>query len=121
MAPAASAATFSNNHGITINDSSENCSPPGPSTAPASATPYPSEIAVSGLGSSVSALNVSVSGLSHTLPDDIGLLLVSPAGQSTITVDDGHGATASSVAGKAKTGSKAARGPTSSAVGRART
>jgi hypothetical protein len=111
---------------------------------------------VSGLGSSVSALNVSVSGLSHTLPDDIGLLLVSPAGQSTIlmtasgdgtgvsgtnrtvtitavpqkaskratitiTVDDGHGATASSVAGKAKTGSKAARGPTSSAVGRART
>jgi hypothetical protein len=84
---------------------------------------------VSGLGSSVSDLNVSVSGLSHTLPDDIGLLLVSPAGQSTIlmtasgdgtgvsgtnrtvtitavpqkaskratitiTVDDGHGATA---------------------------
>jgi hypothetical protein len=47
-------------------------------------TPYPSEIEVSGLGSSISDVNVTVSGLSHPNPDVLGLLLVSPAGKSTI-------------------------------------
>jgi hypothetical protein len=42
-ASAASAATFSNNSGITINDSSESCNAT-PATAPAKATPYPSVI-----------------------------------------------------------------------------
>jgi subtilisin-like proprotein convertase family protein len=82
----ASAATFSNNSGITINTSFQ---PSCPSTA--TATPYPSEIEVSGLGSSISDVNVSVSGLSHEDPDEVGLLLVSPAGQSTILMLDSGG------------------------------
>ena len=90
VAPAASAATFSNNTPITINTSNEDC-PGAAATAPAKATPYPSEIAVSGLGSSISDVNVTVSGLSHTSPDDVGLLLVSPAGQSTLLMTDSGG------------------------------
>jgi subtilisin-like proprotein convertase family protein len=46
---------------------------------------------VSGLGSSISDVNVSVSGLSHRFPDDVGLLLVSPAGQSTLLMTDSGG------------------------------
>jgi len=88
LASAASAATFSNNEGITINDGGS----PGVLCGPGTATPYPSQISVSGLGTSVTDVNVTVSGLSHTWPDDIGLLLVSPAGQSTILMtDSGHG------------------------------
>ena len=89
LASAASAATFSNTDGITINDGS--CDSGGEATAVGSATPYPSEIAVSGLGSSVLDVNVTVSGLSHTFPDDIGLLLVSPEGQSAILMTDSGG------------------------------
>ena len=88
-ASAASAATFSNNEGITINDDANpDCAVPG------TATPYPSEIAVSGLGTSISDVNVSVSGLSHSSPDDIGLLLVSPEGQSVILMTDSGGLSA---------------------------
>jgi subtilisin-like proprotein convertase family protein len=95
-ASAATAATFSNNSGITFNDGG-NCDP---STleplAPGTATPYPSSIEVSGLGSSVTDVNVTVSGLSHSFPDDIGLLLVSPAGQSVILMADNGGTVLSS-------------------------
>ena len=87
VASAASAATFSNNDGITINDGSENCSGT-PTTAPGKADPYPSEITVSGLGSSVSDVNVTLSGLSHTYPDDVGVLLVGPQDQKTILMTD---------------------------------
>jgi hypothetical protein len=51
-------------------------------------------IAVSGLGSSVTDVNVTVSGLSHTWPDDVGLLLVSPEGpdqKSVILMTDSGG------------------------------
>jgi subtilisin-like proprotein convertase family protein len=91
LASAASAATFSNNEGITINDGSQFCSNFGAATAVGTATPYPSVIAVDGLGSSVTDVNVTVSGLSHEFPDDIGLLLVSPTGQSVILMTDSGG------------------------------
>ena len=39
-------------------------------------------------------MNVSVSGLSHTSPDDVGLLLVSPAGQRTLLMTDSGGSRA---------------------------
>jgi subtilisin-like proprotein convertase family protein len=92
LASAASAATFSNTDGpITIFDGSEFCDG-GAATAPGTAQPYPSVIAVEdGLGSSVTDVNVTVSGLSHGWPDDIGLLLVSPAGQSVILMADSGG------------------------------
>jgi subtilisin-like proprotein convertase family protein len=86
----ASAATFSNNSGITINSGSEECFGTV-TTQPATADPYPSAITVSGLGSSISDVNVTISGLSHQFPEDVGLLLVSPAGQSTILMTDSGG------------------------------
>jgi subtilisin-like proprotein convertase family protein len=52
------------------------------------ADPYPSEIAVSGLGSSVSDVNVTLSGLGYLYPDDLGVLLVGPQGQKTILMED---------------------------------
>ena len=87
------AVTFSNNNGITINDSITDCSfdPAARAMNPAQADPYPSQISVSGFASSVSDVNVTVSGLSHTFPDDIGLLLVSPVGKSTILMTDNGG------------------------------
>jgi subtilisin-like proprotein convertase family protein len=91
LASAASAATFSNNEGITINDGSQFCYSYGVAIAAGKASPYPSVIAVDGLGSSVTDVNVTVSGLSHTWPDDIGLLLVSPTGQSAILMTDSGG------------------------------
>jgi VCBS repeat-containing protein len=93
-ASAASAATFSNNDGITINDAVDNCinKPPQQDQNDAGkATPYPSNITVSGLDPSISDVNVTVSGFSHRFPDDVGLLLESPAGQSTILMTDSGG------------------------------
>src|SRR5215218_5461733 len=94
-ASAASAATFSNNSGITINDAVATCSSPGAQDeTPGTATPYPSGIEVSGLSGSVSDVNVTLTGLSHTYPDDIGVLLVGPEGQKTILMTDVGGASA---------------------------
>jgi subtilisin-like proprotein convertase family protein len=88
-ASAASAATFSNNTGITINSASGSACV---GNVTVKASPYPSEIAVSGLASSISDVNVTVRGLSHTHANDVGLLLVSPVGKSTILmVDSGLG------------------------------
>jgi subtilisin-like proprotein convertase family protein len=67
VAPAVSAATFSNPGPITINDN-------------AAATPYPSTIAVSGLTGTVSDVNVTLTGLQHTAVQDIGVALVAPSG-----------------------------------------
>jgi subtilisin-like proprotein convertase family protein len=89
-APAlAGAATFSNPATITINDSAL-CSG-GPSPAPGTASPYPSQITVSGLLGSVTDVNATLTGLSHTYPDDVDVLLVGPAGQSTILMADTGG------------------------------
>jgi subtilisin-like proprotein convertase family protein len=111
LASAASAATFSNNEGITINDGSQFCYSFGAATAVGTAAPYPSVIAVSGLGSSVTDVNVTVRGLSHTWPDDVGLLLVSPTGQSVILMTDSGGDFTSSVSGINLTFDDAASGP----------
>jgi subtilisin-like proprotein convertase family protein len=62
------------------------------------ATPYPSQIALGGQGSSVLDVNVTLSGLSHNYPDDIDAVLVGPRGQSTMLVSDvGAGADVSGV------------------------
>jgi subtilisin-like proprotein convertase family protein len=90
VASAASAAEFSNTSGITINDGGF-CDDNEVPLAPGTATPYPSEIPVSGLVGSVTDVTVTVSGLNHTFPDDIGLLLVSPEGQNVILMTDSGG------------------------------
>jgi hypothetical protein len=81
-ASAASAATFSNNNSITINDAEvqAECNEEGePNETPGTASPYPSEITVSGLGS-VSDVNVTLTGFLHTWPDEVSVLLVGPQG-----------------------------------------
>ena len=50
-----------------------------------SATPYPSEIVVSGAATSLTDLNVSLCGITHAFPGDIDVLLVSPSGSSRAT------------------------------------
>jgi subtilisin-like proprotein convertase family protein len=89
-ASADSEGTFSNTAGITINDAAKNCvgGVGQPNETPGTATPYPSEIDVSGLRGPVSDVNVTLTGLSHNFPDDIGVLLVGPEGQTTILMTD---------------------------------
>jgi subtilisin-like proprotein convertase family protein len=67
--------TFSNPAPITI-----------PSVGPA--TPYPSDIAVSGLGGTVSKVTVTLTGITHAFPSDIDILLVGPSGQGTVLLSD---------------------------------
>jgi subtilisin-like proprotein convertase family protein len=69
---------FSNTAPITINDN-------------AAATPYPATINVSGFTARISDLNVTITGLSHTFPTDIGILLVGPGGQSVVLMDNTGG------------------------------
>jgi len=76
-APAASALTFTNSTPITI-----------PLTGPAS--PYPSPITVSGLGT-VSDVNVTINSFSHTCARDVDILLVGPGGQKTLLFSDAGG------------------------------
>lgn len=69
-----SSLTFSNPANITINDNT-------------AATPYPSNITVSGV-STYSRLTVTLSGLSHTFPDDIDIIVVAPGGQKAYVMSD---------------------------------
>lgn len=53
-----------------------------------SATPYPSLISVSGLIGTVTKVTVTLTNITHTFPDDIDVLLVSPAGQKALLMSD---------------------------------
>jgi subtilisin-like proprotein convertase family protein len=96
----AQATVFANGAAITMPD--PNC------TDPDAATPYPSNIPVSGLSGTVSDVNVTLTGVTHPFQGDIEILLVSPAGgthnlellsdagtgsfsNATITFDDSAG------------------------------
>jgi subtilisin-like proprotein convertase family protein len=70
--------TISNSSAITINDSF---------TPPTTASPYPSNINVSGQGT-VNKLTVSLSNYSHTFPDDVDILLVGPTGVKCLLMAD---------------------------------
>jgi uncharacterized repeat protein (TIGR01451 family) len=73
---------------ITINDR------PQGDTNSAAATPYPSTITVAGVAGMVSKVTVVLSNVSHTFPDDIDILLVSPQGQKVILMSDAGGTSA---------------------------
>jgi subtilisin-like proprotein convertase family protein len=91
-APAlAGATTFSNSGAVTINDGGVFCDLGEVSSAPGRATPYPSAISVAGLSGTVTDVKVTLTGLTHTFPDDVDVLLVGPAGQSTILMADTGG------------------------------
>ena len=81
----AGAQTFSGSNpaSITINN---------PGTA-GPAGPYPSTINVAGLSGTITAVTVTLTGISHTFPDDVDMLLVGPGGQSLVVLSDVGGGT----------------------------
>ena len=87
----APAATFTNANGITINDSSSDCEA---DPALAAATPYPSQIDVSGLDGVVTDVNVTLTGVTHGSAFDIRALLVGPTGETTVLMAGAGGNTA---------------------------
>lgn len=77
---AVTAQTFTNSTAITIADFT-------------TASPYPSSIMVTGTTGNVSDVNVRINGLTHTFPDDVGYLLVSPTGARMVIQSDVGGGT----------------------------
>lgn len=79
--PGAGAAVgvFTQTGSITINDNT-------------TATPYPSTIAVAGALNGITDVNVTLSSFDHTIPDDVDVLLVGPAGQQAVLMSDVGGA-----------------------------
>ena len=75
-------AVFQNASPITINDRTSNSNPPG------TASLYPSTINVSGMTGTITKVEAALSGLSHTFPDDVDVLLVGPGGQHAILMSD---------------------------------
>jgi subtilisin-like proprotein convertase family protein len=55
--------------------------------AASNGAPYPSPIAVSGLVSGVTDVDVSLKGFTHTFPDDVGVVLVAPSGAALLLMD----------------------------------
>ena len=68
--------TYCNTGPITINAS------------PNVATPYPSNILVSGAPTGLTDVDVALKNVTHPFPDDIDVLLVGPAGQNLVLVSD---------------------------------
>ena len=75
IAAPAAAATFTNSAPITI-------------PAAGVGAPYPSAIAVSGLGGTITDVNVTLTGLTHQLAQDVDVLLVGPSGQTVVLMAD---------------------------------
>ncbi len=75
--------TFSNTAAISV---------PGANTS-GNASPYPSTINVSETTGDIDDVNVTLTGVEHTNPDDIDVLLVGPAGQNVRLVSDAGGTT----------------------------
>ena len=80
----AQAAVFSNSGPIAV---------PGIGTRPGQANPYPSAITISGLAGTITNVDVTLTGASHTFPSDIDVLLVGPFGQNVVLMADVGGAT----------------------------
>ncbi len=79
LAPGSTTVTFGNSSAITINDNS-------------TASPYPSTINVTGVNPAyMTSVRVSISGLTHSYPDDLDIILVGPQGQRSILMSDAGG------------------------------
>lgn len=79
ISSAARAQTFTNSASITI---------PNPSFALGAASIYPSPITVSGAGTQLTSISVTLSGFSHFYPADVDVLLVGPEGQNVMLMSD---------------------------------
>ena len=78
--------SFSNTSAITI---------PNTTTEPATASPYPSSITVSGVSQPILNVSVTINNFSHTFPSDVGIVLQAPNGDSLL-LQDAAGSTAMS-------------------------
>jgi subtilisin-like proprotein convertase family protein len=90
----AATSTYSNSSGVSIDDAKTAASttPIAISTgAPAPASPYPATLNVNGVDGHIFGLTVTLTGVSHTFPDDLDVLLVGPAGQHVILMSDAGG------------------------------
>jgi uncharacterized repeat protein (TIGR01451 family) len=56
-----------------------------------SGAPYPSTINVSGLSGLVSTVTVTLNGVTHSFPHDIGVMLVSPSGAKSVVMSGAGG------------------------------
>ena len=65
----------------------------GGSTTGAVASPYPSLMFISGLGTNLTKVSVTISNFSHVNPDDVDILLVSPTGRKILLMSDAGGST----------------------------
>lgn len=72
------AASFFNNSLITIPEAG-------------ASSPYPSTIDVAGVPGNITEVSISLYGVTHTYPDDVDILLVSPAGQKFMVQSDAGG------------------------------
>lgn len=52
------------------------------------ASPYPSEINLTGLEGTITDVEVNIQGLTHSVPDDVDLLLASPSGKCVLLMSD---------------------------------
>jgi subtilisin-like proprotein convertase family protein len=77
------ATTFSNGAAIVGGDSGKG-----------RATPYASTIAVSGLTGAITDVNVTLTNINHTFPDDMDILLVGPTGKRILLMSDTGGSNA---------------------------
>lgn len=81
---------------VTFNSDQSGIALPGTGTggtSNGSASAYPITFQVSGLGGGITDLDVSLLGLSHTFPDDLDILLVSPTGLTCMIMSDVGGST----------------------------
>lgn len=80
---------YSSTNPILVNDSPRNTPSEG-----VKADPYPSTLEVSGVPGTVVKVTVTLSGLTHSYPDDMDVLLVGPQGQKVMLMSDaGSGGT----------------------------
>jgi subtilisin-like proprotein convertase family protein len=81
----ATAVAFSNGAAIAVPQGSTN------GEVATGASPYPSNISVAGLATSISDVNVTLCGLSATFPSDVDVLLTSPSGATAVIMSDAGG------------------------------
>ena len=75
----AASGTFSSATAITIPSAA-------PGTTSGNATPYPAGISVTGLGGTITDVNVKLENIGHAHPDDLDIIVVSPRGDNTVEI-----------------------------------